>query len=78
MRFSGTYEIQDGYVGNSRPQTFQITNVDICVYLNQDSTDEEILVAYEEMSNLHFLEHTSILVSKEKEFLEFARNALKE
>ena len=78
MRFSGTYEIEDGYVGKSRPQTFQVTDADVCLYVTQDSTDEEIIEAYEQMATRHFQEHILIFTSKEQEFLEFARSALKD
>jgi hypothetical protein len=77
MRFQGTYENEDGYAGKSRPQTFQITEDEIYLYCTQESTDDEIIAAYQQIAEEDFRNRIGIFTSKEQEFLEFARKTLK-
>ena len=67
-RFSGAYQVDDGYVGN-RPQHFTINAHE----LEDDMDDEALRCFYEESAEEHMREHVSISCSRVDQFVEWAR-----
>jgi hypothetical protein len=70
-RFSGAYQVDDGYVGN-RPQHFTINAFE----LEDDMDDEALRCFYEESAEDHFRQSVGISCSRTDQFVEWAKAQL--
>ena len=72
--FRGTYEVDDGYAGKSRPQHFKVGASDI----DNAMSEEDLRDLYNECARDHFEQNIGIEISKEDEFLAWARGVIAE
>lgn len=71
-RFSGAYEINDGYAGKSRPQSFSVSSDEI----EDDMTEDEIRELYAELAEADFQARITVSVSREDAFVAWALEQL--
>ena len=71
-QFKGSYEVEDGYVGKSRPKYFSVSALDLA----DDMTDDELRDLYSEAADEHFRQCVTFALSKEDEFVEWAREQI--
>jgi hypothetical protein len=74
MRFEGTYEVEDDYVGKSRPHHFDIDEYDI----EDDMTDDDIEQLYEDFAQADFEQNVSFRLCDVGEFVEWAKERIRE
>lgn len=67
--FNCRYELEDGYVGGSRPQTFRVRAAD----LEDDVSDEALEQAFHAMAEEHRNENIGIASLNIDEFKQWAR-----
>jgi hypothetical protein len=67
--FMGRYEVDDGYVGGSRPQSFEIKDWEI----DEDMTEEELREIYRDEMQNHFEQNIFPGGNNEDEFIEWAK-----
>lgn len=71
-KFKGSYQVDDGYCGGSRPQSFTISADEI-----EDDMDDKDLenLYYEEMQD-HFVQNISPVSDQVSEFIEWAKEQM--
>lgn len=72
--FQGQYQVDDGYVGASRPQHFPVFMDDI----EDDMTDDQLESLYEDLAYEHFLQNVSCITSRLGEFKVWAKKVMAE
>lgn len=71
-RFPGRYELEDGYCGGSRPQSFSIGEGD----LEDDMEEHELRTLFYEMAEEHMRQSIGIVGRNEDEFVKWAQGIL--
>ncbi len=74
MRFEGAYEVEDGYVGKSRPHYFDIDEYDI----EDDMSDGDLMQLYEDTAQADFEQNVSFRLYDVEEFVEWAKERIRE
>jgi hypothetical protein len=73
-KFRVTWEAADGYVGGSRPHSFNITSDE----LEEDMSDDDLSGLFEERLREEFLESVSADTSDEDRFIAWAKQQIEE
>lgn len=71
-KFNGAYEINDGYAGKSRPQSFSVSSNEI----DDDMTEDEIRELYANLAEADFQARITVSVSREDAFVSWALEQL--
>lgn len=72
QKFTAKYEVDDGYAGGSRPQSFTIRAADIL--MNAESTDEEIRDEFYDMVEEEMRQRISACNVNADEFVQWVRS----
>lgn len=68
-KFEGQYQVEDGYVGGSRPHYFTVRARDIDV----DETEESLNILYDDLVQEHFTQSISPYGKNRAEFVAWAQ-----
>ena len=68
QKFNGVYEINDGYAGKSRPQSFSVSSEEI----EDDMAEDAIRELYASLAEADFQERITVSVSREDAFVSWA------
>jgi hypothetical protein len=71
-KFEGYYEVEDGYVGKSRPVYFSVHESDI----DEDMDEEDLRNLYDKEAKDHFEKNIYYAVSREDQFVEWAKEVI--
>lgn len=71
-KFTGIYEVDDGYAGGSRPQKFEIHESD----LYDCETEEELSQLFEEIMQEDFEQSIYPYEKNKKEFIKWAKERM--
>lgn len=71
--FTVKYEIEDGYMGGSRPQSFRVDEDDI----QPDMTELQIENLLDELAQEDMLQKVSAAIDNRDEFLDWAKRIVK-
>ncbi len=71
--FTVRYEIEDGYMGGSRPQSFRVDEGDI----NPEMTDVQIEQMLDDMTQEDMLQKVSPNIHNRNEFMDWAKRVVK-
>jgi hypothetical protein len=67
-KFNGAYDINDGYAGKSRPQSFSVSADEI----EDDMTEDAIRGLYASLAEADFQKRITVSVSREEAFVSWA------
>ena len=78
-KFEVTWEVEDGYIGKSRPQRFHISEDDFDI--SEDATEEEIEedagILFDDMLQQEFENNIYPSSDKREDFIEWVKNIIK-
>ena len=74
--FKVEWEVEDGYVGPSRPQRFKVFADDI--FLSSDMNEEDIINELDFLVDIDFKNKISYTVTNQDEFIEWMKERIKE